>query len=206
MSFDSRRMADHWWWRPGWRPGRRFYTWHFTFQDAAAVHRLAEEYRRTLRAVPGLDPVPDRWLHLTTQGLGFTDEVAEKDARAVADAAALRLSGHPAFDLTLHRPEITPEAIRWEASPGRLPAEVRSAIRQAIGDVWPTVPEPENGFAPHVTIAYSNADGPVRPVADALAQVDTEPATVRIKSVELIVLNRDQHMYEWEPFVEIPLG
>jgi hypothetical protein len=24
-------MADHWWWRPGWRHGRRMYYWHVTF-------------------------------------------------------------------------------------------------------------------------------------------------------------------------------
>ncbi|GAA0358133.1 2'-5' RNA ligase family protein [Streptomyces blastmyceticus] len=199
------RMADHWWWRPGWRVGRRFYTWHFTFRDATDVHRLAADYRRGLRNLPGLDPVPDQWLHLTTQGLGFTDEVPEKDARAVVDAAARRLDGHPAFDLTLHHPGITPEAIRWEASPARPPADVRRALRGAIGDVRSDVPEPEDGFVPHVTIAYSNADGLVQPVVDALSRVVTKPATARIESVELIVLNRDHQMYEWEPFAEVRL-
>jgi hypothetical protein len=35
------RTADHWWWRPGWKHGRRFHTWHLTFDDAADVRRLA---------------------------------------------------------------------------------------------------------------------------------------------------------------------
>jgi len=35
------RMADHWWWRPGWRPGRRVYAFHFTFGDRPAVCELA---------------------------------------------------------------------------------------------------------------------------------------------------------------------
>jgi hypothetical protein len=34
-------MADHWWWRPGWRPGRRMYTWHVTFGEAPEVQALA---------------------------------------------------------------------------------------------------------------------------------------------------------------------
>lgn len=34
-------MADHWWWRPGWRPGRRMYAFHFTFGDQPAVCELA---------------------------------------------------------------------------------------------------------------------------------------------------------------------
>ncbi|WP_410538121.1 2'-5' RNA ligase family protein [Streptomyces sp. KL2] len=158
-------MADHWWWRPGWKPGRRFYTWHFTFRTATEVHRLADAYRRGLAEVAGLDLVPDRWLRLTMQGLGFMDEVPEQDARAIADAARRRLAGVAPFGLRLHQPEITPEAIRWEAEPSEPPAAVRAAVRAAIADVWDDVPEPADGFAPHVTIAYSNSDGPADPVA-----------------------------------------
>lgn len=206
MSTQPATMADHWWWRPGWRPGRRFYTWHFTFQDATDVHRLAETYRQGLADVQGLDLVPDRWLHLTMQGLGFVDEIAEKEARAIVDAATARLSAVPAFQLILDRPDITPEAIRWGASPSRLPVDVRTAIRAAIADVWHQVPEAADGFAPHVSIAYSNSKGPVAPVSEALARVDAEPARARIDSVELIVLNRDHRMYEWERFAKVPLG
>ena len=206
MSTDELQMADHWWWRPGWREGREFYTWHVTFQDALDVHRLAEAYRRGLAGVPGLDLIPDRWLHLTMQGLGFTDEVADADLRAIIDAAAVRLRGLPAFGMTLTRPEITPEAIRWEAQPGDAPAAVRSGIRSAIGDVWPEVPEDATGFAAHVSIAYSNATGPTEPVARALAAVDEPPAVARIEHVDLIRLNRNHQMYEWETVAEIPLA
>ncbi|MFF5130198.1 2'-5' RNA ligase family protein [Streptomyces syringium] len=206
MSTQPARMAGHWWWRPGWRPGRRFYTWHFTFQESSDVHRLAGEYRQSLATVAGLDLVPDRWLHLTMQGLGFVDEVSEQDTKAIVDAAAARLSRVPAFELSMGRPEITPEAIRWEASPGEPPRTVRAEIRAAIGEVWTAVPEPEDGFAPHVSIAYSNAEGPASLVAAALARVEAEPATARLESVELIVLNRDHRMYEWERFARVPLG
>ncbi|WP_241027561.1 2'-5' RNA ligase family protein [Streptomyces verrucosisporus] len=199
-------MADHWWWRPGWKPGRRFYTWHFTFRTATEVHRLADAYRRGLADVPGLALVPDRWLHLTMQGLGFVDEVPEQDARAIADAARRRLAGLAPFQLRLHQPEITPEAIRWEAEPSGPPAAVRAAVRAAIADVWDDVPEPADGFAPHVTIAYSNGDGPADPVARALEAVDVEPATARIEQVDLIVLGRDDRMYEWEDFAAVRLG
>ncbi len=70
--------------------------------------------------------------------------------------------------------------------------------------MWSDVPESAQGFAPHVSIAYSCSDGSVKPVGEALSQV--EPATVRLDSVELIVLDRDHRMREWEPFAGIPLG
>jgi 2'-5' RNA ligase len=205
LSNPSDRMADHWWWRPGWGPGSRFYTWHLTFQDAPEVHKLADRYRASLADVPGLDLVPDRWLHLTMQGLGFVEEVSEQDLRAIIDAAASRLVAVPAFNLELDRPTITPEAIRWDpVSSG--PATVRSAIRDAIADVWAQVPEAADGFGAHVTIAYSNSDGPAEPVRDALAGVPSSPATARVGFADLIILNRDNRMYEWETFASLPLA
>ncbi|GGV05566.1 hypothetical protein GCM10010211_85530 [Streptomyces albospinus] len=110
------RTTDHWWWRPGWEPGARFFTFHFTFQRTDSLHRLAADYRRALTDVEGLDLVPDQNLHLTTQGLDFADRVPQDEVRAILTAARQRLASVPAFDLAVDRPEITPEAIRGEAA------------------------------------------------------------------------------------------
>ncbi|MFJ2810301.1 2'-5' RNA ligase family protein [Kitasatospora sp. NPDC087271] len=199
-------MADHWWWRPGWTTGTRWYTWHLVFDGADDLHGLAADYRHALADVPGLDLVPDRWLHLTMQGLGSTDEVSAADARAIVDAATSRLAKIPAFDLALGPAIVAPEALLLTVDPAEPVRAVRSAIRAAIADVWPEVPEQADGFRPHVSVAYSNADGPAQPAADALAGVTTYPATARIASAELIVLGRDRRMYEWEAAARVPLG
>jgi 2'-5' RNA ligase len=203
---DPTHMADHWWWRPGWSAGRRFLTWHLTFDGQSEVHRLAADYRQVLADVPGLDLVPDRWLHLTMQGLAFAGDIAEADVQAIVAAARGRLAKLPAFDVSIDRPTVTPEAIRWEAEPGEPVAAVRLAIRAAIGDVWPEVPEREDGFGPHISIAYSNGDGPATPALEAIAAAPSAPASARISSAELILLGRDHQMYEWEPVATIPLG
>ncbi|GAA2786882.1 2'-5' RNA ligase family protein [Kitasatospora aburaviensis] len=199
-------MADHWWWRPGWTTGTRWYTWHLTFDGATDLHGLTADYRHALTDVPGLDLVPDRWLHLTMQGLGSTDEVSEADARAIADAAAHHLAKISAFDLALGPAIVTPEALLLTVEPADPVHAVRSAVRAAIADVWPEVPENADGFRPHVSVAYSNAAGPGRPAAEALASVASYPATARITSADLIVLGRDRQMYEWETFEHVPLG
>ncbi len=201
---DPTHMADHWWWRPGWQPGARFLTWHLTFENAPQVHRIAADYRRILADVPGLDLVPDQWLHLTMQGLGFAQDVV--DVAAIVDAARVRLAEIPAFDVSFDRPAVTPEAIRWEAAPGEPVAAVRTAIREAIADVWPEVPEKADGFGPHISIAYSGSDGPAAPVLAAIAAAPSAPATARITHADLILLNRDHRMYEWEPVASVPLG
>jgi 2'-5' RNA ligase len=203
---DPQNMADHWWWRPGWSTGRRFLTWHLTFDGQDEVQRLADSYRTALADVPGLDLVPDRWLHLTMQGLGFVDEVEQDDVDAIVAVSRARLAMVTGFTVSIDRPVVTPEAIRWEAQPGEPVAAVRAAIRAAIGSVWAEVPEKADGFGPHISIAYSNGVGSAAPALAAVAAVPSAPATARISGAELILLGRDKQMYEWAPVASLPLG
>ncbi|CAM5548963.1 2'-5' RNA ligase family protein [Streptomyces antimycoticus] len=207
MTNVPRSMRDHWWWRPGWSVGRRFYTWHLTFEGQHDAHRLAAEYRAALAPLgPALTLIPDRWLHLTMQGIGFVHEVPEKDVRAILEAARARLAAVPAFDLQLGPEVIDPEAVLLPAHPSEPVQSVRDAIRSAIGDILGDVPENADGFRPHVSVAYSAADGPIAPMSKALAALDARPAHARITTAELIVIHRDNHMYEWEPYATAALG
>jgi 2'-5' RNA ligase len=202
------RMRDHWYWRPGWRVGRSFYTWHLTFSSAADVHRLAGQYRAQLADLPGLDPIPDRWLHLTMQGVGFTDEVSPADAAKIAEAVQERCRALSPFPVTLGPPVIDPEVVRLKVSPAAPVAELRATIRAAIADVWgaDNVPEQEAGFTPHVSVAYSNATGHAQPIFEAVAADQPAPATAQINEAQLIILNRDHREYQWTEFGAATLG
>jgi 2'-5' RNA ligase len=199
-------MANHWWWRPGWGVGRRFYTWHLTVGAQPDVQRYAAAYRDALAHLPGLGPIPDQWLHLTMQGLGFADEVDERDVQAIAAAAQSRLSDHPPLELNLTDVIVTPEAVLAPALPADAVTAVRDTIRAAIADIWPSVPEAPDGFHPHVSIAYSNTEAPAEPVYQALSTVNTAPATARITAADLIVIHRDRRMYEWETYAQALIG
>jgi 2'-5' RNA ligase len=194
-------VRDHWWWRPGWRVGRRFYTWHLTFAGQTELHALVAAYQAQLAKLPGLDLVPPEWLHLTMQGLGFTDEISEQDVHAIAEVARQRLAQLPPARLSFHRATIRPsgEAIALPPEPADAVRDIRNCIRDAIADVWEAnnVPEPAEGFQPHVSIAYVNAPGLAAPVYAALNRTNAEPATVAIAHATLIILDRDLHMYQW---------
>jgi len=41
-------LRDHWWPRPGWRPGRIALTWHLIFPDCPALAEHAAAYQRAL--------------------------------------------------------------------------------------------------------------------------------------------------------------
>ncbi len=209
------RMRDHWWWRPGWHVGRRAYTFHITFDDDSAVdgiadlRRLTSEYQRALAMLPGLDMVPLRWLHLTMQNVGFTDQVSEADAQAVLAAARDRCSELAPFGLGLGQAEVRGEAVALRPFPAERVCQVRDAVRAAIRlvrDVVPEAPEHARGFDPHVSIAYSNADAPSEPVADAIERVASDAAAVTVRAAKLIVLDRDERVYRWTTFGDVALG
>lgn len=206
MTSEPEHMRDHWWWRPGWSEGRSFYTWHLTFESAPEVHRLAAEYRAALAPVGGLDLIPDRWLHLTMQGIGFVGEVDQAAVTEIAMAARERLAAVSAFDVELSRPVVDPEAILVPVQPDAPVRAVRDAIRAAIGEVLGEVPEKADGFRPHVSVGYSHATGPLAPYEAAIEAAQVAPATARITHADLIVINRDHRMYEWENFAQVPLG
>ncbi|BDU01733.1 hypothetical protein IFM12276_47610 [Nocardia sputorum] len=65
--------ADHWWWRPGWKQGKSFYTWHITFDDDSPAGQLAQVFAPTLSQISTMDPVAREGLHITIQGIGFTE-------------------------------------------------------------------------------------------------------------------------------------
>ena len=207
MTSQPDTMRNHWWWRPGWSVGRRFYTWHLTFEGQSDVHRLAAEYRSGLAPLgDALTPIPDQWLHLTMQGVGFVGEAKESDVLAITDAARVRLAALPAFDLQLGPAVLDPEAVLLHVEPDGPVRAVRGAIREVIADVLGEAPEKSEDFTPHVSVAYSAGDGPAEPIAQVLAGLDVAPAAARIATAELIVIHRDNQMYEWESFAKIPLG
>lgn len=198
-------MADHWWWRPGWKPGRRMYTWHITFDDQPSIRDLAALYQTRLSGLPGLDLIPARWLHLTTQGVGFTDEVSDTDVDAIADRARQRLAKVDPVQATLGPATVTPEAILLDVAPLPELRRIRDELRASITDVWgPDRLMEGDDWTPHVSVAYSNSTAPAAPYLAAVENGDT--ASVPIGHVQLIVLDRDQRMYEWTTRADIPLG
>ena len=205
MTADTEEMRDHWWWRPGWRPGRRMYTWHFTFDGQTALHELIDAYQNRLAGLPGLDPIPRQWLHLTTQGIGFTDEVPDAVLDAIIQASRERLTGASPVAVTMGPGVVDPEVVRLEVEPANGLTPIRRALRQAIAAVRGPdhVDEPDE-WTPHVSVAYSNSVAPMAPIRDAL-EPPLEPVSVEIANVQLIILRRDTHLYEWQTRAIVPL-
>ncbi|MDG4838389.1 2'-5' RNA ligase family protein [Micromonospora sp. WMMD967] len=203
---DLPRLTNHWYWRPGWRADRQFYTWHLTFEHQPELHHLVADLQRQL-TLPGLDLVPLDGLHLTMQGLGFTDEVTNTDVAAVVAETRRRCAGLPPLELMLGPVDPDAEGIGLLVRPWDRLEDLRATIRGAIGAVWQTVPEAPDGFRPHVTIAYSCGQEPTGPIRTRLNNLlHRQPARVTIRQASLIALRREHRSYRWTTVATTPLG
>lgn len=202
------RMRDHWWWRPGWRVGQRAYTWHITFEGQEQLHRLVRHHQNTLSAVPGLDLVPLEWLHLTMQGVGFVGDVEPSEVSRVLAETRTRLAQLPGVALTFDPLIVADEAIVLPAEPESAVKDLRATIREGIAAAlgWERVGEDPDRFRPHISVAYSNTDHDTRPLVELLEQNPAERVTVEVPAASLIVIHRDQKVYQWETVEEVPIG
>ena len=200
-------VRDHWYWRPGWRPDRSFYTWHITFADRPELAALQASYADLLRELPGFTPVPLQWLHLTLQGIGFADRVPEADLAGIIEATRLRVTGLGPIPVTIGPAVLDQESIQLPVRPIEPLQHLRDLTRAAITDVWgdDAVPElPE--LNPHITLAYSNHNTPAAPIATRLLAHPTPSTALPLTTLTLLSLTRTHHLYHWTPTLTIPLN
>ncbi|WP_433179465.1 2'-5' RNA ligase family protein [Actinoallomurus sp. CA-150999] len=199
-------MTDHWWWRPGVRPGRRLYVWHILVGERPEVGRLVEECQARLEVISGLDPVPTRWLHMTTQIVGFADEISDSEIESMIDSVRERMCSVAPTTTILGRPLFHSEAVVLGVTPRDGLDAARAGIRQAVAVTVRTnqlADDPD--WIPHLSVAYSNSDAPARPVIEAM-QPPPAPVDVRIDRIDLVSQERVGHCYVWDRIATVILG
>ena len=210
MTADTGRtieLRNHWWWRPGWQLGTRYYTWHLTFPSEQPFRRLVGLYQHSLSGFAELDAVPIEWLHLTLVGVGGATAVTDSQVRRITDRVRREAADVPPIALTFQHAVVLNEAVALVAEPNESVTDLRRMLTRAVNEVFPVAAEvPQRAFVPHVSVAYVNADCPGLHVARALDQMPTQAAVVVSPLLSLIELHRDNRQYEWRTIEEIPLG
>lgn len=206
MSPLPERMSDHWWWRPGVRPGRRLLVWHILLDDQPEAQALVAACQSRLTDVGGLDLVPAPWLHMTTQIVGFADEIPEGEVASMFSAVGTRLGRLAPISVDLGKVWFHSEAVMLGVRPGRALDPVRQAARAAVAEtvtMHQLADEPE--WTPHVSVAYSNSSGPAAPVLRALAEPPPE-RQLTVRSLRLVSQERTGRLYRWIPLTKAFLG
>lgn len=208
MTVDAPELADHWWWRPGWQVGTRYYSWHVTFDDQPELRAFAGRYAAVLRPFAALDVVPEQWLHCTLQGLGHVAEVPDRLREDVVAAVRDRLAALAPVTVTFAHPVIHREAVAVDATDpeplSRARRAVRAGIAQALG--VDAVPGTDDTYPPHVSLAYAGAVAGTDGIRAALDAAAVPPVTTTVRRLSLIELHRDDRMYQWRTVEQQPLG
>jgi 2'-5' RNA ligase len=198
-------MADHWRPKPGRRPGQPRYHWHMLFHDQPEVRRLAAAAQRKLAGLSGLDLVPEQWLHLTTFGVGYADEVPQASLDVMAAAGGQALAAVDPIPVTLGRIIYYPEAVVLAVEPPGALQPVLEAVTAATRAAGCDGRTSTNPWLPHVTVAYSHDTGPAAPIIAALGH--WLPSTeITIKSVSLVAQSQVGRSWQWQPVAEVHLA
>lgn len=201
-------VRNHWWWRPGWAEGRHFYACHLILDDQPELRALVAKYQAATKTLSMLDQIPAQWLHITTQGIGFVDEISTDELEAVHQGIADELGQVEQPNLTFGSPTIRTEAIILTAHPAELLYAIRQRIHRAVVAVLGNkradpLPKPEN-YIPHVSTAYVNSEASALPITTALEGVKAEPVTTTFAKADLLEFHRDHRMYEWTKATPVP--
>jgi 2'-5' RNA ligase len=198
-------MEDNWRPEPGVDPGRARLMWLMPVGHVPQVAELARLGQTRLAGLDGLDPVPRRWLHISTLIAGFADEITAGQAGVMAGEARRLLARTPPVSITLRRALYHPRAVMLGAGPpGTLDlvlAAVQQATRVATGRDGRLHHEP---WTPHITLAYSNAAGPAGPVIEALGR-ELPGRHAAVPAVSLVSQAPEQR-WAWDVITDVPFG
>ncbi|RJQ74558.1 hypothetical protein D5S17_22470 [Pseudonocardiaceae bacterium YIM PH 21723] len=201
------QMRNHWWWRPGWRYGRRLYTWMLTFEGQRQLHAQVNRYQRALQTLDGFDLTPLEWLHVTLQPVGFTDEVGDDRIRAIVDSAQDQLRDLGTLRLSFRPPSIGLETVSLPVQPSgalqQLNQSIRDTTLRALGQEPGKPAEPR---VPRLDVAYSHSTTFAAFAAATIADTGGEPVTAELSGATLVAMHRDHQMYEWTVVDSIKFG
>lgn len=196
-------MIDRWARRHDPAPGERTLYWHVLMADHPQVVDLAQQAADRLTPFNGLHMTPLDKLHMTTLVVGRAEQVTDLQIRQMAKIAAEHLDGVQPIPVSLGKILYHAEAVVLDVTPGEALAPVRAAAAAATEHVGITAVDGLD-WAPHITLCYSTADQPARPIIDALGKrlPDRE---INIGSLSLVVQDGPERDWNWTTVATIRL-
>lgn len=197
------QMSSHWH-----RPDlpAPLYVWHILADDQPDLRRLVRECQDRLGDLPGIDLVPEPWLHMTVQMIGTADQISEAQLKAMIRGAETTLTDLEPASCSVGEPLFHPEAIMLGAQPRDAFNPLWQAVRQPLEEVLgPEYLAEDRPFIPHLTLAYANEAQPAAPYIQAISP-GPEPVPITVREIHLVAQTCDDHVYRWETLATVPLG
>jgi hypothetical protein len=145
-------------------------------------------------------------LHMTIQEIGFGDLAPDPDALATHFADV------PSFECSLGPLNAFPDAVFAEVRPFDGPRALRRAARKALPGLDTAYGSPdrspsEGGMAPHVSVAYFDAEVPTPQVASVISATTVEAILLHVTEVVLAAVERPTtECFRWNRLARFGLG
>ncbi len=170
---------------------------------------VAEHLRKLVRAVediPGVEPYPEDYWHITIKGLGFEnanrgrrDNVSTSAVRSVAEAARHVFARQPPFEARIGLAAAFPEVVFaevWDALPvrdlnGRLLEAIPSLVRYQFDGPH---------FLPHISVARFTSNDGLPQLKEAVSRSREEGAGPPLSVGEIQLIRA--HLSERAPILE----
>lgn len=198
-------FRSHWYPREGWARGP-ILTWHVLWSRAPALSGLAGRVHELLGDLPALGPVPIAGLHLTLTGVGPAVDVSPETLARVRERVAAGVSDLPRGEARFDELVVGHEGVMLTGGGLGWLTDLGAAVADATDTAWPAGPWSGSRppVRPHVTLAYTRADGDPSDAMTALASLDGAPDVVAEHAdLSLIELRLEDQRYDWDVVAEV---
>jgi 2'-5' RNA ligase len=207
MSGLPAEMTDRWQDRAEPAPGEGLIYWHMLVGLDPDILALATDVRRRLARFSGLHMTPLAWLHMTVLVAGAAKEISADRIQEMVAVASHLLASVPPITMTVGKILYHPEAITLAARPAEALLPVLEAAREATREVTGSVGQAGSNlpWTPHITVAYSTARQPAKPIIRALGGSLPE-RQVQLREVSLVNQRGLERDWDWNIEATIRFG
>ena len=185
-----RLAADSWEWSHG---RAQYLTFLVRVEQPAAREHLAGVVDR-LAGIPGIEPYPDWYWHVTVKGIGFQvvkrvhpDDVLRQDARRTAEQAQAVFSREEAFEAHLGPANAFADAVFVEVWDGGRLRRLNARLVEALPELH-RYPSDGGVYLPHVSVGYFTSNEGLVELKAALAALRSEGPgpMLPVRRIELV--------------------
>ena len=190
---DSLRLAgDTLEWE--WSRGRAQYLTFLVRMDEPAVRDHLAAVIERIAAIPGIEPYPQPYWHVTVKGVGFQvikrtrdDEILRADVARLAGKARAILTSRPPYRASLGLANGFAGVVLVEVIDGGGTAALNSLLLDGLDELT-GAPIDAAGFLPHISIARFTSNAGLDELKATLALLREEPPgpEITVQRVELV--------------------
>ena len=190
-----------------WTRGRTDYVaFLIAVNDEAVLGHMARVIAR-IEDIPGIDPYPERYWHVTVKGLGFMtdtpgrlDELSPRDVQRFTEEARPIIEAVSPFELTIGPVSAFPEVVILEVHDGGQVRELNTRLLDRVPGLLRYEIDGSN-FLPHVSIARFVSDEGLSALKDSLSGLRAEAERSSFRAEEVLLVRA--HLAAEAPRLEV---